>query len=122
MPPDPARRTAGSRGAERQLLKGAATTLILATLADRPMHGYELIQTIRERTDGIFEFSDGTIYPLLYTLRDRRWLRSVRESSAQGPERKVYSLTPAGRSALGERLDEWRRFARGMDLALGSRG
>ena len=103
---------------DRPLSKGGATTLILSLLNERPMHGYELIATIRERSGGIFEYSDGTVYPLLYSLRDQGLLTSHRETSDQGRPRKVYRLTPAGEKALKRKLVAWSRFARGMELAL----
>lgn len=83
------------------------------------MHGYQLIQIIRQRSDGIFDFSDGTVYPLLYSLRDKGWIRSETETSEEGRSRKVYHLTKEGRAALDNLLDDWKLFSRGMRLALG---
>ncbi|MFW6198252.1 MAG: PadR family transcriptional regulator [Acidobacteriota bacterium] len=110
------------RPLDRHLVKGGATTLVLSILDERPMHGYELIRTIRERSDGIFELSEGTVYPLLYALRDRGLLESESETSPEGRRRKVYRLTTAGREHLEELLDEWRLFREGMRLALGDAG
>ncbi len=111
--------SARSRSSERQFVRGGATTMILAVLAEQPLHGYELIQTIRRRSDGIFAFSDGTVYPLLYSLRDKGWLRSEVQTPDAGRSRKVYHLTTEGRVALNELLENWDLFARGMKLALG---
>jgi PadR family transcriptional regulator PadR len=106
---------------ERQFVKGGVTTIILGLLAESPMHGYEIVQTIRERTRGIFEFGDGTIYPVLYTLRDKGYVEAREETSPEGRLRKIYRLTPAGRSALERQKADWRLFVKGMSLALGSR-
>ncbi len=103
---------------DRMFVKGGATTVILSILSDTPMHGYELIQTIRTRTEGIFDFSDGTVYPLLYTLRDKGYLDSTQESSPSGRARKIYRLTPSGRDKLAAQIHDWQRFALGMKLAL----
>ena len=103
-------------------VKGGATTVILSILSERPMHGYELIQTIRIRTEGIFDFSDGTVYPLLYTLRDKGYLDSSQESSPRGRARKIYRLTPSGRDKLAAQLHDWKQFALGMKLALVNSG
>lgn len=103
---------------DRVFVKGGATTVILSILSERPMHGYELIQTIRMRTEGIFDFSDGTVYPLLYTLRDKGYLESTQESSPSGRARKIYRLTPAGHDKLADQLHDWKQFALGMKLAL----
>jgi PadR family transcriptional regulator PadR len=106
---------------DRQFVKGGATTIILSFLAESPMHGYELIRTIRERTGGIFEFGDGTIYPLLYVLRDRGLVETEPEMSAEGRPRKIYRLTPAGRRALRRHRADWQLFSKGMALALRTR-
>ncbi|HSC26480.1 MAG TPA: helix-turn-helix transcriptional regulator [Vicinamibacterales bacterium] len=104
---------------DRQFVRGGATATILSILDESPMHGYELIQTIRERTQGLFDFSDGTVYPLLYYLRDKGWIRDEVQTSEEGRTRKVYRLTPAGRAALRRQTEDWLRFSRAMTLALG---
>jgi PadR family transcriptional regulator, regulatory protein PadR len=103
---------------DRQFVKGGATTVILSLLAETPMHGYELIRTIRDRTQGIFEFGDGTIYPVLYALRDKGLVTAESEITDGGRLRKIYRLTPAGRSALRQHRSDWLAFAKGMTLAL----
>lgn len=104
----------------KQVAKGGATTVILALLAERPMYGYELVQAIRERSQGHLSFGEGTVYPILYTLRDRGYLRSVSEESSEGRTRRVYHVTPEGVEALNGYRAEWERLSEGMRLALGS--
>jgi DNA-binding PadR family transcriptional regulator len=103
---------------DRQFVRGGATTVILSLLSESPMHGYELIRTIRERTDNIFEFGDGTIYPVLYALREKGLVRVESEVTAGGRLRKIYHLTPDGRAALKQHRSDWLTFAKGMTLAL----
>lgn len=110
-----------SASVDRQFVKGGATAVILSLLDESPRHGYELIRAIRHRTDGIFEFGDGTIYPLLYVLKERGLVRTESETSAEGRHRKIYRLTAAGRAALKQQRADWRLFAKGMALALGTR-
>lgn len=110
-----------ARSIEQQFVKGGATTIILNLLAESPMHGYELIQTIRNRTRGIFDFGDGTIYPLLYALKDKGYVRTAEVMSDEGRLRKIYTLTPAGHAALARQIASWRLFSKGMSLALGTR-
>ena len=104
---------------DTQMLKGAATTLLLTMLAQRPMHGYELAQSVKSRSGGVFAFSEGTIYPLLYSLEDKGLVRGAWEGSEGGRRRKVYKITAEGRRALERRRAQWSLFKRGMDLALG---
>lgn len=103
-----------------QYLKGATTMLILVALDERPMHGYELVQHLEERTKGLFEFKQGTIYPLLYSLEDKGWLSSKIRKADSGRECKVYSTTAKGRAAKTDQVDEWRLFLRGVNAAIGS--
>ena len=104
---------------DRELLKGTAATLVLALLADAPTHGYELVRRIRRRTDGICALGEGTLYPLLYNLEDKGWIRGDWEAGVGKRRRRVYRLTPAGRTQLVRRTEQWRALVAGMDLALG---
>ncbi|MFN7972264.1 MAG: PadR family transcriptional regulator [Acidobacteriota bacterium] len=104
---------------DRNVVRGAATTLILTLLAEEPMHGYQLAQAIRARSEGIFAFSEGTIYPLLYGLEDRGLVRGAWSAGDGGRRRKVYQLTPRGKRALDSRRRAWSLFSQGMRLVLG---
>ncbi len=102
----------------QRIAKGGATTLVLALLAERPMYGYELVQTIHERSDGLLTFGEGTVYPILYSLRDRGYLVGESQESAEGRVRRVYRVKPAGLEALTQWRAEWTRLSEGMRLAL----
>lgn len=77
--------------------RGDIRTAILVALAEEPMHGYQIIQSIEARTRGTWKPSPGSIYPTLQLLSDEGLV-----SSEQVGERKVYSLTDAGRKAAAE--------------------
>lgn len=104
---------------DRHFVKGGATTLILRILGETPMHGYQIVQAIRARSEGIFDFSEGTVYPLLYALEDKGYVKGAWKEAAGERRRKVYALTPKGKRALGRRLAQWAVFARGMGLVTG---
>ncbi len=107
--------------ADRSLLRGAATTLVMLILGDTPCYGYQLVQEIRRRSASMFAFGEGTIYPLLYTLEDAGCIAGRWEAGTGGRPRKVYSLTPKGRKRLAAATAEWTRFEKGMRLAFRSR-
>lgn len=73
--------------------RGELRTAVLALLAERPMHGYQIIREIEERSGGNWKPSAGSVYPTLQLLADEG-LVSAEESNG----RKIYSLTEAGRS------------------------
>src|SRR5919202_1879353 len=94
------------RGAPR-VRRGNVRAAILALLAERPMHGYEIIQELEARTSGLWRPSAGSIYPTLQQLEDEGL---VVGTESEG--RRRYVLTDAGRTEA-ERLERppWERFA-----------
>ncbi len=103
---------------DRELLKGTAGTMVLALLSDAPGYGYELAQRIKRRTKGICALGEGTLYPLLYNLEGKGWIKGKWERGAGKRRRRVYRLTPTGRRQLVRRSEQWRALVAGMTLAL----
>ncbi|MBW3625549.1 MAG: PadR family transcriptional regulator [Armatimonadetes bacterium] len=103
---------------ERELLKGNTPTLILAVLEEGPLHGYAIAREIERRSDNALTFKEGTLYPALHTLEQQGWVISEWRKTAGERDRKVYTLTPAGRAALEERTRRWDRFAHAVDRIL----
>jgi DNA-binding PadR family transcriptional regulator len=95
------------RGRHR-VRRGDVRTAVLALLDDRPMHGYEMIQELEERTGGRWTPSAGSIYPTLQLLEDEGL---VTPEEVDG--RKVYSLTDAGKEAAPERTEGGRPWEQG---------
>lgn len=75
--------------------RGELRTAVLALLAERPMHGYQIIREIEERSNGSWKPSAGSVYPTLQLLADEGFV-----SSEESNGRKIYSLTEAGREDL----------------------
>jgi DNA-binding PadR family transcriptional regulator len=102
------RRGPGPRGRAR---RGDVRASILALLADRPMHGYEMIQEITERSGGAWRPSPGSVYPTLQLLEDEGLISSSTEGG-----KKLYALTGTGREAAAEGPDApWEDAGRGID-------
>jgi DNA-binding PadR family transcriptional regulator len=95
----------GGRGRHR-VRRGDVRSAILALLDDRPMHGYEMIQELEERTGGRWTPSAGSIYPTLQLLEDEGLV-----TSEEVDGRKVYSLTESGQEAVPDRAEgrPWER-------------
>ena len=98
-------------------LKGHLDALILAVLADGPLHGYAIIDKLKQRSDGTFALPEGTVYPALHRLEAAGLLASE-WSDGEGRRRRVYELTRRGRRELGTRRSEWREFARAVEAVL----
>ncbi|MDQ4215077.1 PadR family transcriptional regulator [Microbacterium capsulatum] len=85
------------RGGTPRMARGDVRAAVLALLAERPMHGYQIIQEIEERSGGAWKPSAGSVYPTLQLLADEGLI----EAAEQGG-RKTYSLTEAGREVADE--------------------
>lgn len=83
--------------------RGDVRVAILAILAEQPMHGYQIIQQIEERSGGAWKPSPGSVYPTLQLLTDEGIVEVEEESG-----RKTYSLTEAGRAEAADKPAPWR--------------
>src|SRR2546430_17392847 len=97
---------------ERELKKGSAELLILALVEDRQRHGYEIGQLIELRSRGALRFNVASLYPLLYRLEKRGWIRGRWVEKAGQRRRRYYRLTPAGRKILAAQRDGWPEFGK----------
>ncbi len=100
-----------------ETLKGHLDPLILAVLANDPLHGYAVIEELKARSGGELDLPEGTVYPALHRLERRGLLRSA-WTKADGRRRRIYRLTANGRRELDSRTREWRTFARVVDAVL----
>jgi transcriptional regulator len=98
-------------------LRGHVDLLILATLRSGPLHGYGIVEKLRDESEGAFELAEGTVYPALYRL-ERGGLLSSRWTRAQGRRRRVYRLTRRGRAELERERKEWKSFANAVESVL----
>jgi PadR family transcriptional regulator PadR len=101
-----------------QLRKGVAEFCVLGVLAQAPMYGWQLAQTLGER--GLVA-SIGTLYPILARLSAEGLVTSYIAESSQGPPRRYYELTTDGRERVVEFRDEWDRFVVAVNDTVGGR-
>ena len=95
---------------DRELKKGSAELLILSLLEDRPRHGYEIGQLIQLRSRGALRFNVASLYPLLYRLETRGWIRGRWVEKSGQRRRRYYRITESGRKVLSAQRAEWARF------------
>ena len=95
---------------DRELKKGNTELLVLALLEHEPLHGYDIGKLITERSEGILKFHVASLYPLLYRLERRGWVKGEWKPVG-GRRRRYYRLTPSGRKTLAERRARWRAFS-----------
>ena len=92
---------------DRSLVSGSMGMMILRLLTEKDMYGYEMIDTLKKRSENVFELKAGTLYPLLTRLKNDGLLAYEWEESTQGPPRKYYVITPVGEAFLSELEDTW---------------
>jgi PadR family transcriptional regulator, regulatory protein PadR len=104
-----------------QQLKGNLDLLVLAVLAAGPAHGYAVITGLRERSQGVFDLPEGTVYPALHRLEGSGLIGSD-WSRQGGRRRRVYALTAKGERAMAEQRAGWDRFRAAMQAVLNPAG
>ncbi|MCR4312180.1 MAG: helix-turn-helix transcriptional regulator [Candidatus Uhrbacteria bacterium] len=102
----------------KEMMKGTAEVIVLQALNSSDAYGYELITRIAETSDNVFEFQEGTLYPLLYRLEDRGYVKSYKAQAPRGKVRRYYALTKDGSTFLKSRTQEFKAFIAGMQQAL----
>jgi len=98
--------------------------LILQILSLEPMHGYGIAQRLAQISRSVVQVNQGSLYPALHRLEQKRWLKAEWKQSETGREAKFYALTAAGRKQLAAEKDSWARLAGAVQLIFeeGGRG
>ncbi len=99
-------------------LRGSLDLLVLKTLSLAPMHGWGISQRVQQLSRGVLEVNQGSLYPALQRLEQAGLVTSDWGTTDNNRRARYYALTAAGRRALGEELESWRRFAAGLEAVL----
>jgi PadR family transcriptional regulator, regulatory protein PadR len=101
-----------------EALRGTIDLLVLKTLTLAPMHGWGISQRIQQISQGVLEVNQGSLYPALQRLEQKALIESWWETTENNRRAKYYQLTAAGRRALGEETNSWRRYVGAVELVL----
>jgi transcriptional regulator len=101
-----------------EILQGTLDLLILKTLALEPMHGWGIAQRIQQVSREMLQIQQGSLYPALYRLERKGWIRAEWGASDNNRRAKFYSLTKTGRAQLGKELADWERLSSAVALIL----
>ena len=99
-------------------LRGSLDLLVLKTLSLEPMHGWGISQRVQQISDGVLEVNQGSLYPALQRLEKEGLITSEWGVTDNNRQARYYKLTARGRRALGDELENWRRFAAGLEAVL----
>lgn len=100
------------------LMQGTLELLILNTLAREAMHGYGIVQRIHESADDLLKVEDGSLYPALYRMEERGWIKSEWGVSENNRRAKFYKLTKAGQKQLEAQRANWQRVSTAVSRIL----
>src|SRR3984885_7652123 len=98
-------------------VKGSLATLILQNLNRGPNHGYRIAQEIKQKSKGVLDFKEGTLYPALHGLEGKGLIASYTQEE-NGRTRCYYKLTEAGKRSLVKEKQEWMRFSSAISMLL----
>ena len=100
------------------VLQGTLDLLILKTVALEPMHGWGIAQRIQQISQDVLQIQQGSLYPALYRLERKKWIRAEWGASENNRKAKFYALTSAGRQQLEKELAHWDRLSSAVALIL----
>lgn len=100
------------------LKKGSAELLILSLIETEPRHGYEIGRLIETRSGGRLRFQASSLYPVLFRMERRRWIKGRWVEKAGERRRRFYRLTDKGRAALARQRATWREFTLAVNLVM----
>lgn len=103
------------------LLQGTLDLLVLKTLSWGPMHGYGIASWIESATSDALRIEEGSLYPALYRMARKGWLRAEWGTSENNRKAKFYRLTAEGRRQFAQQSSGWQRFADSVTEAVQSR-
>ena len=100
------------------LKKGSAELLILSLLEDESHHGYQIAKLIEGRSGGRLSFQASSLYPVLFRMEKRGWIKGRWVEKDGERRRRFYSLTPKGEDALAVQRSDWREFTLAVNLVV----
>ena len=108
-----------SAPADRELKKGSAELLVLSLVEPRPRHGYEIGKLIDARSGGALHYNIASLYPLLYRLEKRGWIKGQWVEKTGQRRRRYYRITPIGRKVLAAQRSGWKNFVLAINRIAG---
>jgi len=102
----------------KDLFPGALEMMILQTLKRQPLHGYALVQHIKQTSRDLLQIEEGSLYPALQRMLKEGWVKANWTVSGSGRRVRVYELTPAGGKHLEREVSDFERMLEGIRLVL----
>lgn len=104
---------------DKGLLGGSTLLMVLTLLEEQDRYGYEIIKELEIRSDNIFQFKEGTLYPVLHKLENSGYVKSYMYKGDTGKERRYYKITSKGKKQLVEETEKWQIFSASVRKVIG---
>ncbi len=101
-----------------ELMRGNSDSLLLCLVGRQPMYGYQILKELAKRSEGYFEFKEGTLYPALHRLEKSGLVAGEWQMLPNGRQRRYYHITDKGQRVLAEKVSQWRDFLTAMNLII----
>ena len=93
--------------------------LLLSLLSDKDCYGDEIIKELKERSENVFQFKEGTLYPVLHKMESDGYVRSYSHEAENGRTRTYYTITRLGEEQLSSEREKWMEYSRGVAKVAG---
>jgi PadR family transcriptional regulator PadR len=110
--------TSSPKAESRDLFRGALEMMILQSLRRQPMHGYALVQHIKQRSNDLLQVEEGSLYPALQRMLKDNLVKAQWETSASNRRVRTYRITPAGIKHLEREVSSFEQMLKGINLVL----
>lgn len=110
--------TSTTKNDQRDLFRGALEMMILQSLRRQPMHGYALVQHIKQRSNDLLQVEEGSLYPALQRMLRENLVQAEWETSASNRKVRTYRITTAGINHLEREVSSFEQMLKGINLVL----
>ena len=110
--------TPARKSDQRDFFRGALEMMILQSLRRQPMHGYALVQYIKQRSNDLLQVEEGSLYPALQRMLKDNLVKAQWETSATNRRVRTYRITPAGVRHLDREVSSFEQMLKGINLVL----
>lgn len=104
---------------DKGLIGGSTILLLLSLLEESDLYGYEIIKKLELKSNQVFQFKEGSLYPVLHKMENKGYVKSYRSKSEAGKERKYYKITNSGKRQLAEEKEKWEVFSVSINNVIG---
>lgn len=107
---------------DKGLIGGSTLLMVLSLLQEKDFYGYQIIKEIELRSNQVFQFKEGTLYPVLHRMESQGLVKSYKAKAETGKERKYYQITTKGKTQLADERKQWNEFTGSVQKVLGGAG